>query len=221
MKRSVLALAAVAALATTAQAADIVAPTAQPTYTPAPAKAFTWEGVYLGAAGGMGWTEGKLSVPGASESDDFTGGMFGGFAGYNYQFDNNLVLGVEGEINYNWNDNSYNVGVPGSDLKIGTNWQGGIAARAGYAWDKALVYGKAGWSATTVYGEISDIKTEETLNGWTIGAGLDYAFTDKLFGRVEYSYTDFGKSDILSDITSGAEAKATQNRVTVGLGLKF
>ncbi len=27
---------------------------------------------------------------------------------------------------------------------------------------------------------------------YTVGAGVDYAFTNNIFGRVEYRYTDFG-----------------------------
>ena len=34
-----------------------------------------------------------------------------------------------------------------------------------------------------------------TMLGWTAGAGADVMFTDTVFGRVEYRYTDFGSAD--------------------------
>lgn len=54
------------------------------------------------------------------------------------------------------------------------------------------------------------------LNGWTIGAGLDYAFTDNVFGRVEYRYNDFGHGTL-----DGARTDFNQSVVNFGLGVKF
>ena len=36
------------------------------------------------------------------------------------------------------------------------------------------------------------IENKELLIGWTIGAGVDQAFTKNLIGRVEYLYADYG-----------------------------
>jgi outer membrane immunogenic protein len=61
------------------------------------------------------------------------------------------------------------------------------------------------------------VDEEETYHGWTVGGGVDYAFTDKMFGRVEYRYNDFGNKDILGldfDLNP-------QHVVKVGLGVKF
>ncbi len=45
---------------------------------------------------------------------------------------------------------------------------------------------------------------------------MDYAFTDNIFGRVEYRYNDYGSKDLL-----GVDTDFNQNVVTVGVGFKF
>ena len=42
--------------------------------------------------------------------------------------------------------------------------------------------------------------------GWTAGAGVDYAFTESVFGRIEYRYTSFATSGFVSVATNSAEA---------------
>jgi outer membrane immunogenic protein len=56
--------------------------------------------------------------------------------------------------------------------------------------------------------------------GWTAGAGADIMVTEKIFGRVEYRYTDFG-SDTFNTAGGPAEVNDKSNRVTFGLGMKF
>jgi len=92
--------AAMIALAGTASAADLVSePPAAPVAEAAPA--FTWNGFYLGLQGGGAWGNGDFSGIGDA---NLNGGLVTGFAGYNWQLDNNIVLGVEGDASYNWDE---------------------------------------------------------------------------------------------------------------------
>ncbi|AVA25185.1 outer membrane domain-containing protein (plasmid) [Rhizobium sp. NXC24] len=136
--------------------------------------------------------------------------MVGGFIGYNWQFENNVVLGLEGDLNYNWNKDTI---APGID--VGTDIDGSVRARLGYAFDRALIYATGGWEATRGFIDTGS-KDTKTFNGWTVGAGVDYAFTDRVFGRLEYRYTDFGDKDI-----NGVKVDLKQNAVVVGIGVKF
>ncbi len=193
-----------------AMAADAVtAPPAPPVAEVVPA--FTWTGPYLGIRGGGSWVNGDFSVPGGSVSQDFNGGLFGGFVGYNWQMDNNVVLGAEGDLNYNWNKEDIAPGVDG-----GTDLDGSVRARVGYAFDRTLLYATGGWQISRGYLDAGDGKDTKTFNGWTLGAGLDHAFTDRIFGRLEYRYADFGNKDI-----DGVNVDLKQNSVIVGVGLKF
>ena len=51
-----------------------------------------------------------------------------------------------------------------------------------------------------------------------MGAGVDYAFTDNVIGRVEYRYYDFGDQEI-GDFLDDVDINF--NTVTVGVAYKF
>ncbi|RVH85397.1 outer membrane protein, partial [Sinorhizobium meliloti] len=174
-----------------------------------------WTGGYLGLQGGGGWLNSDLSVPGGSASEKFSGGLFGAFAGYNYQH-GDWVVGVEGDVSYNWNDET--VTVFGSDTEAGTDVSGSVRARLGYTVnDRTLIYATGGWAVTRGFVDVAGApKEKETFNGWTIGGGVDYGFTDSVFGRAEYRYNDFGDKDV-----GGVNVDLDQHQFTVGVGVKF
>ena len=209
--RKLLILAAFASVVavTSASAADLVTQPPQVPVVETP-PGFTWAGGYAGVRGGGSWVNGDFRIPGASTSQDLNGGLIGGFIGYNWQFENNLVLGLEGDLNYTWNKDNV---APGVD--IGTDIDGSVRGRIGYAFDRTLLYATGGWEATRGFVDTGD-KHTKTFNGWTVGAGVDYAFTDKVFGRLEYRYTEFGSKDI-----EGVNVDLKQNAVILGLGVKF
>jgi outer membrane immunogenic protein len=170
----------------------------------------SWSGQYVGVDGGVGWLDGKASVPGASASDDFDGGLIGGFVGYNAQF-NNVIVGVEGNVERNFNENSY------SGVKVGTDLAGAVRARVGYAIDKALVYGAAGWTGTKGSIKVPGVgKETESFNGYTVGAGVDYALTDDIFARAEYRFNDYGSKNV-----GGVDFDLDQSVVKFGVAAKF
>ncbi|MBO0145100.1 porin family protein [Agrobacterium sp. Ap1] len=207
----IVVLSALVALSTSvAKAADVVVEHSPPPAAYQP-PAFTWTGAYLGIQGGGAWATGEFSGFGISSSEDANGGLLGAFAGYNYQFDNNVVIGVEGDVEYNWNEAEI------FGAEFGTDWAGSVRGRLGYAFDHALVYATAGWAATQGYVDVPGLgKDEATFSGYTIGAGLDYAFTSNVFGRVEYRYNDFGDQDL-----QGVNVDVDQHAIKVGLGIKF
>jgi len=204
----VLAAALAAGLSSAALAADAVEtiPSAPVAYETAPA--FSWSGPYLGIHGGYGW--GDADIEGAG-SQNFDGARMGGFVGYNWQFSNGFVAGVEGDVNYDWNNDDVAAGV---DAESG--FSGSARARLGYAMDRTLIYAAGGWTATNVEVDTPVGDDDDTLHGWTIGAGVDHAFTDNLFGSVEYRYNDYGNGNL-----AGADVDFNQHVVQVGLGVKF
>lgn len=89
------------------------------------------------------------------------------------------------------------------------NSLGSATARVGWAFDRFLPYIKGGLAWETVkysenlnYGYNINYNYgwsqtwNETLIGWTVGGGFEYAFTDHLTGFVEGDYYDFGSKSL-------------------------
>ncbi|TDH38960.1 porin family protein [Pseudohoeflea suaedae] len=186
--------------------------------------AFSWAGGYLGVQGGFGFTSGDFTDVdnGDVESNDFEGAVFGAFAGYNYQFDNNVVIGVEGDIEYHWNEDDFETEL--GDATAEMNLQGAVRGRLGYAFDRTLFYVAAGWTAAQAEAEIADggdvFRDDAVFNGYTIGAGVDYAINDRIFARVDYRYNEFD-SEILTFGDVDIDTELSQHTIKAGLGVKF
>jgi outer membrane immunogenic protein len=194
-----------------ANAADLppappMAPRAPVAYIPA-APMFSWTGFYIGGNLGAGWGQGNVvdSLFGVN----FTNGnqvsfVGGGQVGGNYQI-GSFVIGAEAD--FDWfanNNNSGNgttvsiAGVP-TVLRVSANdrWETTLAARFGYAWDRALFYGKVGggwvgagnFAVTNVgTGASVAVSNGNTNVGWLVGAGFEYAFTQNWTAKLEYDY---------------------------------
>ncbi|MES5099305.1 outer membrane protein [Agrobacterium sp. BA1120] len=221
--RKIVIAAAFILTASTAMAADAVyeAPQAPVAIS---GQAFSWTGFTAGVQGGYAWDNQDISgiIAGTPLEANFNGGVLGAFAGYNHQLSNNWVLGVEGDFDGNWGDGTLTILAP-DRYEYGLDWQGSVRGRVGYAFDRALVYGTAGWAVGRGYLVTPGFpKNKETFNGYTVGAGVDYAFTDMIFGRIEYRYTDFGDKNYdygaLGPLLNG---DIDQHAVRVGLGVKF
>lgn len=194
------------------------------------APVFTWTGGYIGLQGGYAWGDGSIDEsdgPGFAdfEPDGFIGGVY---AGYNYQMSNNIVIGAEVDVVYADVDGEGTVfdepgdpiGLAGQEL----NWSGAGRLRLGYAVDRFLPYIAGGVAFgdidLTPIGVLGAPTFSDTFVGWTIGGGLDYAFTDNLIFRAEYRYTDFGSEDF-DDGDGGFEMELDTHDVRLGIAYKF
>ena len=212
MIKSIL-IGSVAAIAISSSvfAADAVyeAP-AEPPVAVETAPQFSWSGGYAGILTGYGWGDGDFFDGTTAANDDFDGARIGGFVGYNWGVGSNAIVGLEGDVNYDWNHNDYGVG------EVGTGLNGSVRARLGYAMDRVLLYTAGGYTATNFKVEGSGIDESTTLHGWTVGAGVDYALTDRVFTRLEYRYNDFSDKEVL-----GVDTDFDQHVVNIGLAVKF
>jgi outer membrane immunogenic protein len=181
-------------LAGSANAADMAVPFKAP---PPVAPAYNWTGCYLGVHAGGGamattWTDSQWGG----------GGLAGGQIGCNYQVEH-VVIGIEAEgwwsgLKSTSSDNFPPVGeISSSSAK--NKWDFDLALRAGFAWDRALIYSKVGaaWgrfsfnSQDTEPGFFDNESASATLPGLLLGFGGEYAFSPSWSVKLEYNFIDY------------------------------
>ncbi|MBZ6074947.1 outer membrane protein [Microvirga puerhi] len=216
MKKILLSSVAFVGLTISAMAADLPS-RAAPAPVMAAAPVFTWTGFYVGVNAGYGWNTNDsnryydpiLGYYGGNHSD---GGFVGGAqAGYNFQM-SSFVIGAEADIQYadRGRDNGYyGLGYYGHNSS--DDWFGTVRARAGFAFDQALIYATGGFA----YGDSN--------GGWTVGGGLEYAFTGNLSAKIEGLYVNL-EGNNRNDIYLGYNAGRSNDEFAVvraGLNYRF
>ena len=171
-----------------------------------------------GVANNINATATTIAVGAGNGSIDPTGFTGGLTVGYNWQM-NSLVFGVEGDINYSGlSGNRTGLGTAGgfqgtATDRIRTNWFGTVRARLGFAADRALFYVTGGAAFTDAQfsrsldwtfndlcpaspiagaGVRCHVGSVRFNTGWTVGGGIEYAFTNNWTAKAEYLYSDFG-----------------------------
>jgi outer membrane immunogenic protein len=220
MKRLVLALVSVAALAGTAAAADLNRPMPAPYYkAPVVAPVFSWTGFYLGLNGGGGFGRSAWDSTGSFNT---SGGLVGGTIGYNYQI-GQAVVGIEGDID--WADiNGTTNNACGLGCKTSDSWLSTVRGRLGYAADRFMPYITGG----AAFGDVKAATpgfagANSDRAGWTLGAGLEFAVAQNWSVKAEYLYVDLGKFNC--GISCGAavtdNVSFTTNLVRAGVNYHF
>jgi outer membrane immunogenic protein len=209
MKKIIAIAAAVLGTASVASAADLAPQYAKAAPVMA-APVFSWTGCYVGIHGGGGTISdsatnfedaGRVGLPGGH------GGLAGGQVGCNYQT-GVWVAGIEGEGFWSGMTSrttliSLNSGTSIDEAR--NKYDYSIAARFGITYERAFIYGKAGW----VWGKFDFIDSDcfrcitpnlttgsSMMNGLLVGLGVEYAFTNNLTAKLEYNYLNYGAADI-------------------------
>ncbi|MBG0811284.1 porin family protein [Methylosinus sp. H3A] len=229
MKKSLLAASALALAvsAGSALAADLPSKKAAPLLPPPPPPAL-WTGFYVGLNAGYTWDE-SSSVTVASGSlapfnpivgiagsgilgSSIDGFIGGGQIGYNYQFANAFVAGIEADIQGVAGSNGATSSVAAFGPLTSTisasksiDYLGTVRGRLGYLITPSLlVYGTGGLAygqtnlssgvVQTVGGLVgtSSSAFSDTRVGWTAGGGVEWLFLPQWSAKVEYLYYDLG-----------------------------
>jgi outer membrane immunogenic protein len=242
MKKLLLASAALVAVAASPALAADLGPAPGPYYkAPGFAPQYDWTGFYLGAHALYSWSHNNFQGENTATGQEFAPGSentsaahFGGQIGYDYMLPSRWVLGVVADIS-SGRDRTTTFAFPQVTTQNESDnvVAGTFRARAGYAFDTVLLYGTAGgtWddshnTQTVVAGTVGNAGpgTVETVStshiGWTVGAGLDYAFARNWDVFAEYRYA--GNPDV--NVTFPIAQRSTTNSVTtnvVELGVNY
>jgi outer membrane immunogenic protein len=181
---------------------------------------------------------------GLFDDEDEDGFTVGGHVGYNFQF-GAFVVGAEADLEWVDVGGERNITVNrldpvtllpveqftfsrGSDLEF----IGSLRARLGWAWDRALIYATGG-VAFASFDDGNNVVgvnpffangDDDTVWGWTIGAGVEWAFTNNLTARLEYRYTSFDRDNNTFFVVNPAfdsDDSADFHSVRLGVSYKF
>lgn len=188
-------------------------------YAKAPtiAVATSWAGFYLGVHGGYGWGENKFTDPwrftplASLVGPALKGGVYGGHAGYNWQFER-AVASLELDFSGTGIGGNSPISIAGAESASTSEkvaYLGSIRARLGWSLlDSVLLYGTAGlgWerldrnllivspaaAGTQTFASVSS----SNRFGWVAGAGAEARLPgSNWIGRLEYLHYDFGTTE--------------------------
>ncbi|ABE61177.1 OmpA-like transmembrane region [Nitrobacter hamburgensis X14] len=218
MKKILLASVAIVGMAAIvpAQAADLAARpyTKAPVYEAAPI--YNWTGFYLGGhVGGAFGGDHNLAAPGFTRNGNDGVFMGGGQIGYDYQFSPNWVFGIG--ANYSFLDTN--------DHPFVNRGLGSVTGRLGYTWGPALLYAKGGYAwadtrNTNGFGGDTFSNNRIGRDGFTVGGGLEYMFTQNWSGLIEYQYYDFGTTRTTFR-NQDVRFRNDEHTIKVGLNYRF
>src|SRR5262249_42182707 len=210
-------------LASAALAADM------PLKAPREAPYFSWSGGYIGAFAGGAWADRDVSTtdPCLVNTVCTTKGNYNGVGPAIYDLKNSFiagvttgfnaqsgafVFGIESESGYiHLRGSSLFPGAPvGGDTSAFTevgDWYYVLAGRVGVAFDRTLLYAKAGGVGTRVTTAVVDTcsvspcgpatvntRTRGTIFGLAAGGGIDYAFSHAWSIKAEYLFLGIEQS---------------------------
>lgn len=173
-----------------------------------PSPVMNWTGFYVGGQLGYSWgvdntkeyMTSTMSYVGLQNRFKPDGLIGGAHVGANYQF-GALVAGVEGDIEFGRIDGGFTDPPvapfnPGGRGRTEIDTQGSVRLRLGYAIGPALLYATGGVAVANLKSTYwnwpgTSENFSKSITGYTIGSGLEYAFTQSLSARIEYRFTQF------------------------------
>ena len=193
----------------------------------------SWTGIYAGYISGVvsGRTD-FVFTNGNDTSPDPAGYLLGGAVGGNLQM-GHLVLGVEGD--WGWSNAEGGQACPNGSYFSCTakiDSLGVVAGRVGLAWNRALIYAKGGLGfadvtagylanggpAVTPLLAPSD-QVSKTMTGLALGVGVEFAFSERWSGKVEYMRVDFDRERFATGSPFDLDLKV--DTVRAGLNYRF
>lgn len=227
MKRQLSVLSTLLLLSPSAMAADLGwnGGNASTIYSSTPAS--DWSGFYAGVNAGYGWgTMVRKPTGGGVETTNNTSGLvLGGQAGYNLDLGGSAVLSTEADLQ--WSNIGYERAIPGiGTFKSGMDFFGTVRGRAGWSFGQAMPYLTAGFAAGRGSASVTspaNVVTSQSANhiGWTVGVGLEAKATDNISFKAEYLYVDLGTQSYAGLPVGNSDITQRFSVIRGGINYKF
>lgn len=162
--------------------------------------------------------------------ESFEGIVYGGALGYDFDF-NGFVLGAEAELTGSTADVDVNEGdvedAGFGNVDSGRDFYAGVRAGARVG-EQGLAYVKGGYTNARydvrVNDGTSELSTDLDADGYRLGAGFEYATTERSFAKIEYRYSNYSEAEL--DFGDGVESDRfdvdlDRHQIVVGYGLRF
>jgi outer membrane immunogenic protein len=209
---------------TSAIAADMASPAA-----------YDWSGFYASGLVGFGdsgakWVYDAPPARGTSVRGD-NDVVFGGALGYQRQFSDQFVVGFEGGVLANLPGGDGDCFNPAFTCKIDKTTALYIGPKLGYTVDRFMLSVMGGYAGA----KIKDFEINKATgavgfpsskwhDGWFLGAGADYAFTDNVIFGVNYKHIDLGRDNHAPSPFAATETRditLTEDVVAASVTFKF
>jgi outer membrane immunogenic protein len=201
-----------------------------------------------GAVAANGLTPADVAALTTNHTPHESGFAGGAQAGCNWQPARSpFVLGIEFDFNGSSLRETTSTSYPLSALfaaRTETNtkdltWFSTFRGRAGYAMNRWLVYATGGLAVAQINTSFDMVgpplafhyqsADSRTRVGYTVGAGLEYAFADRWSAKLEYLFLDFGTYTVLASLINApllpdnwaTDVRAREHIVRAGLNYKF
>lgn len=192
MRKSILAAAVAALIASPAMAAD---------YKPGP---------YAGLS--VGYSASQIGTEGIDLAQE--GALVSGLAGFTFAA-GGLVWGAEGDLGWNNVKATYTDGA--AEVKTSGRLQGSVRGRVGVPLGPVLAYGTAGVAFRETTLEALGASSTDWLIGYVAGGGLELQLTNTVQVRLEALHYGYPDSRITLDNLGTARFDQTDNVVRAGI----
>ena len=147
----------------------------------------------------VGVSTGDVKLGGYSSGDIDLDTISGGIRfGYLYPI-NDFRVGAEAELAMHGGEESDDPGGPLTNLDYRLMWHAAVRGKVGYVYDRYMPYVMAGANLgqfTTSSSPSSNTNLDPYKSGFSVGAGVEYAFTDRISADVAYSYNSYQKTSV-------------------------
>lgn len=203
-----------------------------PLKAPALKAVYDWTGFYIGGqvgygGGSIGPGSNPLPAQGVVFPPSLTG-LIGGYqAGYNRQFSNRVVLGLEADASFTSPQDAARL-VP-APFNATLDYAGTVRGRIGYAFGPWMPYATGGFAWAHSHVNLNDANGDvfaapgQIHTGWTAGAGVEFAVSGNWSARLEYDYVDLSRQayDLGSFGLPRVDVDPRVHLVKLGLNYRF